>query len=148
MDVHLFSNLLMSIPVNHPHRVVWQGIFASLQPAVRPPDLNFNWRNEGQRIFIQSSPWGDIGFLTINVQTLSQVNISFYLSPFPTQQETEQVESAIRDEILNHRPTHGDLLNNPEMTQKPCGCTLQPQAYLVDQSQGLACLRLRNMGAD
>jgi hypothetical protein len=78
--------------------------------------LNFNWRNEGHRIFIQSSPWGDIGFLTVSVLTLSQVNIQFYLSPFPTQQEIEQVEFAIRAEILNHRPTQGDILNDQELT--------------------------------
>lgn len=116
MDLHLYIKLLVTIPVNHPRRVAWQDILASFQPAMLQPDLNFQWRIEDQRILIKFSPWGDIGYLTIKELTLTQVEIQFYLSPLQSKPETEQVESAIRTEILNNRPTHGDLLNNPELT--------------------------------
>jgi hypothetical protein len=101
--------------VNHPCRVVWEGLLASFQPSMRPTDLNFQWRIEDQRISIQLSPWGDIGFLVIKELAKSQVDIQFYLPPFPTQQEAKQIESAIRAEIMKHKRTTGDLVNNPEL---------------------------------
>ncbi len=109
---------VINLIVNHPRRSVWEGLVASLQPAVRPPDLYFEWRIEGQRILFQFLPWGDIGFLTLKTLTPTQVEIMFYPSPFPTQQETAQFEFAIRAEILNNRPTFGDLFNNQELALK------------------------------
>ena len=41
---------VINLIVNHPRRAVWEGLLASFQPAMRPPDLNFEWRIEGQRI--------------------------------------------------------------------------------------------------
>ena len=106
---------VIKLMVNHPRRAVWEGLLASFQPAVRPEDLNFNWRLDGQRILIQFSPWGDIGYLTIKTLTPIQVEILFFLPSFPTQQETKLIESAIRAEIMNDQPTFGYLLNNPEL---------------------------------
>jgi hypothetical protein len=101
--------------VNHPRRAVGEGLLATFQPAMRPPDLNFEWRIEGQRILFQFSPWGNIGFLTLKDLTPSRMEILFYPPPFPTQQETEQLEFAIRSEILDNRPTYDDLHNSREM---------------------------------
>ena len=53
---------VINLIVNHPRRAVWEGLLASFQPAMRPPDLNFEWRIEGQQILFQFSPWGNIGF--------------------------------------------------------------------------------------
>lgn len=105
---------VINLIVNHPRRAVWEGLLASFQPAMRPPNLNFEWRIEGQKILIQFLPWGEIGFMTLKVLAKSQVEILFYLPPFPTQKDTKQIEFAIRAEIMNHLPTTGDLLNNPE----------------------------------
>jgi hypothetical protein len=118
MESNPYSRFLEKILVNHPRRAVWEGLLASLQPAVRPPDFNFQWKIESQRILIQFLPWGDIGFLTLKTVTSTQVEIMFYPSPFPTQQETVQFEFAIRAEILNNRPTFGDLFNNQELALK------------------------------
>ncbi len=104
--------------VNHPRRAVCEGLLASLHPSVRPPDLNFQWKIEGQRILIQSSLWGDIGFLILKDLAPSQVDIQFYSPPFPTPRVTEQVESAIRLEILKNHPTMGDLFNHREEALK------------------------------
>jgi len=106
---------VINLIVNHPRRAVWEGLLASFQPAMRPPDLNFEWRIEGQRILFQFSPWGNIGFLILKDLTPSRVVILFYPPPFPTQPETEQLEAAIRAEILDNHPIYDDLRNNPEM---------------------------------
>lgn len=100
--------------VNHPRRAVYEGLMASLHPSVRPPNLNFQWKIEGQRILIQSSLWGDIGFIVLKDLAPAQVEIQFFTSAFPTQRETEQVEIAIRSDILNNHPTMGDLFNHRE----------------------------------
>jgi hypothetical protein len=106
---------VINLIVNHPRRAVWKGLLASLQPAMRSPDLNFEWRIEGQRILFQIFPWGNIGFLILKDLTPSRVVILFYSPPFPTQQETEQLEFAVRAEILDNHPTYDNLHNNREM---------------------------------
>ena len=105
---------IVKLLVNHPRWTVCEGLLASLQPAMRPPNLNFQWRVEGRTIQLQTSPWGDIGFIKLENNSPTQVEIQFFLSPFPSPAETEQVEGAIRSEILKNLRTMADLNNNLE----------------------------------
>jgi hypothetical protein len=105
---------VIDLIVNRPRRAAWEGVLASFQPAVRSPDLNFEWEFDGQRILIRFPPWGDIGFITLKELATSRVVLLFYPPPIPTPQETEPLGSAIRVEIFNNDPIYDDIRNNPE----------------------------------
>lgn len=106
---------VIDLKINRPRRAVWEGVLASFQPAVQSPDLKFEWKIIGQRIFIQIPPWGNIGFITLKDLAPSRVVLLFYPPPIPLPQEMEPLESAIRAEIFNNDPVYDDIRNNPEM---------------------------------
>ena len=114
MQVEPFIYGVSKIPVNHPPLVVWEGVLASVQPALRAADLDFQWAIEGQSIFIRTALWGGIGTIKLENKGSAQVEIQFYPTPFPTPQETDQAESVIRREILKNRQTLLDLYDNRE----------------------------------
>jgi hypothetical protein len=109
-----YNFAILKIPVSHPRLAVWEGVLASLQPALKPANLDIQWAVKGQSVLILHEQWGLIGSVELEQEATLHTEVKFNPTPFPTQQETEQAESAIRSEILKNRQTLADLYDNRE----------------------------------
>ncbi len=140
MQVEPYIFAITKIPVNHPRPSVWARLLACMHPAQKPGDLDFQWVLEGQSILIQTVQWGLIGSIKLEQGTTSQTDIQFYTPPYPTPQETERVENAIRAQILNNRRTLLDLYNQRERILQTLAEDLykHKQAILIQISAWLA----------
>ncbi len=140
MQVEPYIFAISKIPVNHPRQPVWAGVLACMRPAQKPADLDFQWVVEGQSILVESAQWGLIGSIKLEQGTSAQTDIQLYTPPYPTPQETERVENAIRAQILNNRRTLSDLYDNRERILQTLAEDLykHKQAVLIKISAWLA----------